>query len=116
MFYVTKKTNTMDLTQFKFPEVSQIDMAFSTFHTDQSLLKEAKERGFYNGRTAYNKLFSNLFFAGGRVKFKEGLNEEFRTSAWNYCKAFMKSYAPKHEEKEAICAMLMSELLETELI
>jgi len=27
-------------------------------------------------------------------------------------KALMESFEPKHEEKEAICAMLMSELIE----
>lgn len=102
----------MDLTKFEFPKVSGIDMAFSTFKTDAKLLEEAKERGFYNGSTPYNSLFSKLFFSGGTVNFKNNVDEEFKKSAWAYCRSFMGSFEPKHEEKEAICAMLMSELLE----
>ena len=105
----------MDLTTFKFQKADGVDMAFPTFQTDKILLTEATERGFYCGHTPYNKLFSKLFFDGGKVKFKEGINEEFKVNAWNYCRCFMGSFAPKHEEKEAICAMLMSELLEPEL-
>ncbi len=105
----------MDLISYKFPEVSGLDMAFSTFKTDKNLLAEAKDRGFYNGHTPYNKLFSSLFYEGGKIKFKKGLNEEFKNKAWKYCRSFMGSWEPKHEEKEAICAMLMSELLEPTL-
>jgi hypothetical protein len=102
----------MDLTKYTFPEVSALDMAFSTFKTDKKLLAEAKERGFYSGDTPYNDLFSKLFFSGGTVKFKDGIDEVFKKNAWSYCRSFMGSFEPKHEEKEAICAMLMSELLE----
>jgi len=102
----------MDLTKFQFPKVSGLDMAFSTFKTDKTLLEEAKERGFYDGHTPYNRLFSKLFFGGGQVKFKENIDEEFKKNAWAYCRSFMSSFEPKHEEKEAICALLMSELLE----
>lgn len=102
----------MDLTKFDFPEVTGLDMAFSTLKTDKALLEEAKKRGFYNAHTRYNDLFNKLFFGGGNVVFKDGLDPEFRSKAWAYCKAFMTSFEPKHEEKEAIAAMLMSELIE----
>lgn len=105
----------MELKKFKFPEVDGVKMAFSTFRTDEALLQEAKDRGFYNGHTPYNKLFSTIFFRGGKVKFKEGIDESFKVGAWNYCRSFMGSFEPKHEEKEAICAMLLSELVEEEL-
>ena len=105
----------MNLKQFDFPKVTGLDMAFSTFNTDKELLKEAEKRGFYNGHTPYNDLFSKLFFSGGTVKFKEKIDNEFKNKAWAYCRSFMGSFAPKHEEKEAICAMIMSELLEPEL-
>lgn len=102
----------MDLTKFKFPQVSDVDIAFPTFGTIKELLLEAKERGFYNGDTPYNKLFSDLFYTGGKVKFKAWIDEEFKTNAWRYLRSFMGSWEPKHEEKEAICALIMSELLE----
>lgn len=100
----------MDLTKFKFPDVS--GNPFFQPKTDKTLLQEAKDRNFYNGHTPYNDLFSNLFMNGGKVIFKKDIDEEFRKKAWSYCRCFMKSYEPKHEEKEAICSMLMSELLE----
>jgi len=101
----------MDLKTFAFPEVTGLDLAFSTLKTNKKLLEEAKKRNFYNGNTPYNKLFSKLFFEGGKVQFKKDLDEKFITKAWNYCRCFMRSWEPKHEEKEAICALIMSEIL-----
>jgi hypothetical protein len=103
----------MDLQKFQFPKTTGIDIVFPTFNTDKELLAEAKKRGFYNGQTPYNNLFSELFFNGGKVVFKKDVNEDFKKAAWSYCRSFMGSWAPKHEEKAAICAMIMSELLET---
>jgi hypothetical protein len=94
----------MNLTKFEFPK--------DAMNTNKELLAEAKERGFYNGRTKYNKLFSTLFFSGGSVDFKKDIDEDFRKNAWQYCRKFMGSWSPKHEEKEAICAMIMSEIIE----
>jgi hypothetical protein len=105
----------MNIQEFKFPKTTGIDFAFPTFNTIPELLNEARDRGFYGGNTKYNKMFSTLFFGGGTVKFKEDLNEEFKKNAWSYMRAFMGSFSPKHEEKEAICALLLSELVEPEL-
>jgi hypothetical protein len=105
----------MNLQEFEFPKVEGIDMAFSTFKTIPELLEEAKNRDFYNGHTPYNKLFSTIFFSGGKIIFKKGIDEDFKKKAWSYCRSFMGSFEPSHEEKEAICAMLMSELIEPEL-
>ena len=106
----------MDLKTFEFPKVAGADMAFPTFKADKKLLEEAKERGFYNGNTPYNSLFSTLFFNGGKVKFKKKVDEEYQKRAWAYCRAFMGSWDPKHEEKEAICALIMSEIVEHEVV
>lgn len=105
----------MDLKSFEFPKVNGASMAFPTFKTIPELLQEAKDRGFYNGRTAYNDLFSSLFYGGGKITFKKDVNEAFKAKAWPYCRAFMGSFEPKHEDKEAICALIMSELLEPKL-
>jgi hypothetical protein len=102
----------MDLRTFKFPEVTGVDIAFPTFKVDKKLLQEAKDRGFYDGNTPYNSLFSTLFFKGGKVKFKKKVDKEYQERAWAYCRAFMGSWEPKHEEKEAICALIMSEIVE----
>jgi hypothetical protein len=102
----------MDLTTYEFPELTGADIAFSTEETRPDLLEEAKKRGFNNHNNPYCKLFSEFFFNGGKLVFKESLSEEFKTKAWNYCQALMFSYKPKHEHKQAVCAMLMSELID----
>lgn len=105
----------MDLKTFEFPKITGVDIVFPILQADKKLLKEAKERGFYNGNTPYNKLFATLFFRGGKVKFKKKVDLDYRNRAWAYCCAFMNSGEPKHEEKEAICALIMSEILEPKL-
>lgn len=105
----------MDLQTFKFPEVTGADRAFPTFKAIPELLAEAKARGFYDGDTPYNKLFADLFYKGGRIKFKPGVDEDFQNRAWSYCRAFMSSWEPSHEDKAAIAALIMSEVLEPEL-
>lgn len=102
----------MNLKDFTFPEVTPADKVFPTFGTDKQLLSEAKKRGYYNGSTPHNKLFSKLFFKGGSVTFKKRINPEYKNRVWTYCRAFMGSWTPKHEEKEAICSLLMSEIIE----
>lgn len=105
----------MDLKSFPFPELNAAEMVFPTIETNKELLAESKVRGFYEGDTPYNKLFADIFYGGGKVSFKKNVDEGFQQKAWPYCRAFMRSWAPKHEEKEAICAMLMSELLDPKL-
>jgi hypothetical protein len=105
---------TLDLTTYKFKAVTDADLAFPTLPVDKVLLAEAKERGFYNESTPFNRLFSHIFFTGGQIKFKKDVPEEYRKTVVKYMRAFMGSYSPKHEEKEAVCAMLLSEICEPE--
>jgi hypothetical protein len=96
----------MDLTKYNYEEVNPC------MDTDKALLTEAISRGFYNGHTKYNDLFTEVFFKGGKLNFKENLDPLAQDTMFNYLKYFMKSFSPKHEEKEAICAMLLSELVD----
>lgn len=105
----------INLLEFNYPKPNGVDMAFSTYKTIPELLKEAEERGFLYGHTPYNQLFSDLFYTGGKIKFKKGIDTEKQKEVWLYCRAFMSSWEPKHEHKEGICAMLMSEILEPKL-
>lgn len=100
----------MNLQDYNFPELSMLDVAFSTLKTDDFLLEIAKERGFYNGNTPYNRLFSKFFHEGGKMSFRCDISEDFKKKAVPYLKAFMMSFEPPHEEKEAVCSMLLSEL------
>ena len=98
----------LDLKTFAFPMPTGI---FCTIKTDPALLKEATARGFYNGRTKYNDLASELFFRGGTLTYRKDVEPEFIKRAVPYMKAFMMSFEPKHEEKEAIVALILSELV-----
>ena len=104
----------MDLRKFEFPKITGLDIAFSTQRTNPELLAEARARGFYNGRTPYNDLFSQLFYRGGALNFKKDLPEDFKKAATLYLKSLMGSFAPSHEDKEAVCALLLSELVEAD--
>ena len=96
----------MDLKKFKFPKPSMC------LPYNKKLFNEAKRRGFYEGYTPYNKLFNLLYFHGGEINFRQNIDSDFREKAYTYLRAFMTSFEPKHEHKEAICAMLLSELVE----
>ncbi len=96
----------MDLKTYDFEKPS------IALNTDMRLLREAEDRGFYNGNTKYNKLFSDLFFNGGTLNFKQDLDDTFKDKSLPYLRSFMGSFSPKHEEKEAISAMLLSELVD----
>jgi len=102
----------IDLKTYEYPEVSESGRIFSTEKIPSDLFEEAKRRGFYNGHTPYNRLFSQLFFNGGNLLFKKDLDDNLKSKAWPYCRTIMASLEPKHEVKEAVCAMLMSEILE----
>jgi hypothetical protein len=101
-----------DIKDFQYPVLKPVDVAFSTLRTNTQLLELAKAKGFYNGDTPYNQLFSSMFYKGGSIMFQKGLDEKRKEQAWWYFKALASSFEPKHEEKEAICALILSELAE----
>lgn len=92
------------------PEVKDVDIAFSVVRTNTELLLEARTKGFYNGHTKFNDMFSNLFFSGGVIAVKPSISAEDKTRALRYYKALAGSFEPKHEEKEAVCALILSVL------
>lgn len=77
---------------------------------DMVLLREAKRRGFYNGQCKWSQLFNSLFFNGGEIKIRQDRPVEFTHTALTYLKHFMGSFEPKHEEKAAISALILSEI------
>lgn len=112
----------MDLKQFDWTAESTFGSRyFADAHPD--LLQEAKDRGFHpkkgGGHTPYNDLFSGIFYGRYRDKyllFKKGIDMEFIKAAFEYYHRLRSSYLPKHEDKEAICAMILSEICEPGLV
>ena len=95
----------LSLMAYPFPDIQRVEEVFSTLKADPALLEEARHRGFYMGHTKANQMFSRLF-GGGRIMIKP----EFVRRVIPYLKALLSSYALKHEEKEAICAMILDEI------
>lgn len=90
----------MELKDFKFPEVTNLDMAFSTFDTEPKLLLMAEQR---NPEKAMKK-FDELFYSGGKVELQQDVEGSWKEQAYIYAIALMKSGHPKHEHKRIVVA------------
>ncbi len=99
----------LSLMAYPFPDIKRIEEGFSTLKAEPELFEEAKRRGFFMGHTKANQMFGRLF-SGGRIMIKPEADTEFVRRVIPYLKALLNSYALKHEEKEAICAMLLDEI------
>lgn len=59
--------------------------------------------------------FGELFYKGGSLKLKKDVTEgSWKQKALSYAKVLMGSWAPKHEHKELVCAMIFEECLDLE--
>lgn len=103
----------MKLSNYPLPTPTLADFAFPTYDTDARLLEMAQEQGFANHKNPYNELVSKVFFEGcGGFERKEGVPEDYLQKVLNYFRCLIRSYAPKHEHKMAVCAFLLSEIFE----
>lgn len=102
------KTETMDLSTYKFPKITQVDLAFPTVNTTPELVAEAEKRNPVKGM----KKFSDLFYSGGKITLKSDVNGTWKENAYLYARALMGSWAPKHEHKELVVGMIFEECIE----
>lgn len=103
------------LADFKFPEATMLNYAFSTFDTPPELLEEAKRLHYDRDVFPANRLFSKWFYGGleKTPNFKDGVDREQAQRAMNWAVCYMRSFAPKHEHKTAVCAFIFNEYLDT---
>lgn len=110
----TETKEGLDLKTYPWPTVTGADVIFPTANTDPRLLKEAERRGYsmYSGGNYKpgNKMFQTLFYEGGKIIYREDVPKEHRENVYAYLRSFMGSWAPKHEHKHAVCAMLLDEI------
>jgi hypothetical protein len=107
----------MNLQELNFPTVNRFSVSKpANVQFFNKLLEEAEERGFANSETYYRKLFKHIFFAGGTLYFKEGIPEHFKQTAYSYMIELMHSPFPKYSEKEAVCALILSELAQPDKV
>lgn len=97
-----------ELQEYPWPELTEADAAFPTMKPDETLIRLSREKPYQKGR----KTFSTLFFKGGRITFSESRKklEPWENKALNYAFVMRGSFAPKHEDKESVCAMIFEEL------
>lgn len=98
----------LDLTTFDFVEKA-IEYDDRTI---PELLEEAELRGFkfMDNKNPYMNLFSQLFYNGGTIQFKQGIDPKFKDTCFKYLQFYMGGWSSKHEHKSIICAMLLSEI------
>jgi len=97
----------MDLSTYKFPKVTNVDLAFPTFDTSKELVEEAKKRNPKKGM----KKFSDLFYNGGKIELQNDVKGTWKEEAYYYARALMGSWTPKHELKELVVGMIFEECL-----
>jgi len=98
------------LQAFDWPKATQLDLVFPTFDTPPEILELTKTDGLdlSKGRAKFNE----LFYSGGKAEYRPGLkNTDHLKSMSNWVWCFMGSFAPKHEHKEAVCALIFQEIL-----
>lgn len=105
----------MTTAKIVFPKVTDADMAFGGLRIPDYLIEEAKKLGFGDDNNPYNKLFNKLFFKGGHLpNYLPDVPQTRRDLGRRYLVCLMHGMDSKHEDKEAVCAYIMSELFEHE--
>jgi len=103
----------LNLFEFDFESITdEKDNPFSITRTNQDLLKEAEKRGFYGGGKPGNDFFNTLFFKGIK-EWPKGKNVPDQKKAdimLMYARQLCRSFEPKHEHKEYVCAMIFDDL------
>lgn len=96
------------------PEVHDVEVTMGNGDVIPEMLEEAYKLGFDSQYDPYNKLFASLFFGGAKKQpvFKKNLDPEFKDRAMRFLQASMRSFESKHQHKTAVCALLLSELVE----
>jgi hypothetical protein len=97
----------MDLSTYKFPDVTKADLIFATFNTTPELVEEAKKRNPQKGM----KKFSELFYSGGKIELQKDVEGTWKEKAYLYARVLMGSFEPKHEHKALVVGMIFEEVL-----
>lgn len=90
--------------------VSDMELAFPADVSHLMLRPEEIPEKFWNwnDKTKWNKMFDDMFFLGIKnlkLYTKEGIDKD---KAWRHIRTVAGSREPKHEQKTAACAYMMS--------
>jgi hypothetical protein len=104
----------MDLTKFSFPELTVADIMLPTIDYDYRLFEEAKRRGFYKSKSLFNLIFPVMDTMDCKKLYRDNLEIDFIKKGCSYCLAMFSGKAIDYYEKEAVAALIASELLDKE--
>jgi hypothetical protein len=90
----------------EFPKISAADVAFGVYPKDwfAETLKEAEKKGF--GMNNSDRA-AQLFYNGGKVNVKDGLDKEYVSKGLRALKAVIGSFEPPHQHKMAVCEYII---------
>ena len=101
----------MDVTKYKFPKLTEDDLVLSSQKIlPDELFQEAKKRNMHMVQNSFNRLARQYHSVGGEVIVKDGLDENFVSSALSYMQDLLRSLAPRLQDKITVVALLLSEL------
>ena len=90
------------------PEYSSSFLYGYSEKIDDGLLSTAKNNSSYGAGTKYNEMFCDLFFCGGKIEARVGVSIDEEIRVLRYFRFVMASSSIKHEDKAAVCALLLS--------
>lgn len=108
----------MNLQTFDFSQHDEYLLGkdgITSMPADDKLLAEAKKRGLYKTLSPHRALHLATANFGGVIKIKAGLPYKWANNALNYLVKLRMSVKCNEEEKQAICALILSEIAETDI-
>jgi len=95
------------LSNIDYPDVTDVNMAFPRFNVPNEIIEMY---GKINPRRGI-KEFNRLFFSGGKIKPKKGIEGTWKEKALVFALALKGSFLPKHEYKEFACGLIFEHTL-----
>lgn len=102
--------------QFPFVQISQAQAAFGNIPNYSEVLEACPKEFFSNRYNEWSEFAMKIFFKGltkdefAQLVFKSN-DANVQTAQLTYLQAWLGSYVPRHEDKEAVCGWLLSEML-----
>jgi len=91
-----------------FPEVKDVDVAFGGYPREWFIQTLKKYQSPEDDK--WGDMASKLFFSGGSLPLNKSLPEDYLARGKRLLKAILGSWEPKHEDKEAVCGLILKSL------
>lgn len=103
----------MDIAGYSLPELKDYEIVFSTLDVPESLLHEARKRSMDQPTNLFHRLASFQFANREEgLTLRSDIDEGFGITAVRYIDGLLRSFVPKHEDKIAVVALILSEIID----